>query len=258
MDQREAEAAPQGRAEAGHTRRVEQLQHGHGLGRRTRPSKWTARPCISGRFRSDRPCRQIYANSSWSLHVTLVTVAAAHGLQAHAGPRQQTQPPPPHARRPTSSSCRRGPRSSTAMLKLAERHEERRRLRPRLRRRTVHRRGRQARRARGRRRHRPGARRRKRNANVKAAGLTRSRDGDPRRHLRSEHQDQRSHGRHAVPAADRSTPSCAPRLKAELAPGHARRLQHVRHDEATPPWPHDATEMVDGYTPIYLWRIPKR
>jgi precorrin-6B methylase 2 len=50
----------------------------------------------------------------------------------------------------------------------------------------------------------------------------------------------------------------APRLKAELRPGTRVVSNTFDMLQATPPWPHDATEMVDGYTPIYLWRIPKR
>jgi precorrin-6B methylase 2 len=50
----------------------------------------------------------------------------------------------------------------------------------------------------------------------------------------------------------------APRLKAELRPGTRVVSNTFDMMQATPPWPHDATEMVDGYTPIYLWRIPKR
>jgi len=50
----------------------------------------------------------------------------------------------------------------------------------------------------------------------------------------------------------------APRLKAELRPGTRVVSNTFDMMQATPPWPHDATEMVDGYTPIYLWRIPPR
>ena len=50
----------------------------------------------------------------------------------------------------------------------------------------------------------------------------------------------------------------APRLKAELRPGTRVVSNTFDMMQASPPWPHDATEMVDGYTPIYLWRIPKR
>jgi precorrin-6B methylase 2 len=54
------------------------------------------------------------------------------------------------------------------------------------------------------------------------------------------------------------TGKLAPRLKAELRPGTRVVSNTFDMLQATPPWPHDATEMVDGYTPIYLWRIPKR
>ena len=50
----------------------------------------------------------------------------------------------------------------------------------------------------------------------------------------------------------------APRLKAELRPGTRVVSNTFDMMQASPPWPHDATEMVDGYTPIYLWRIPPR
>jgi precorrin-6B methylase 2 len=50
----------------------------------------------------------------------------------------------------------------------------------------------------------------------------------------------------------------APRLKAELRPGTRVVSNTFDMMQATPPWPHDATEMIDGYTPIYLWRIPNR
>jgi SAM-dependent methyltransferase len=47
----------------------------------------------------------------------------------------------------------------------------------------------------------------------------------------------------------------APRLKSELKPG----TRIVSHSfdmlQATPPWPHEKHEVVEGYTNIYFWTI---
>jgi SAM-dependent methyltransferase len=50
----------------------------------------------------------------------------------------------------------------------------------------------------------------------------------------------------------------APRLKAELRPGTRIVSNSFDMMEATPPWPHEKKEMVEDFTPIYLWTIPKR
>lgn len=50
----------------------------------------------------------------------------------------------------------------------------------------------------------------------------------------------------------------APRLKAELKPGTRIVSNSFDMSQAVPPWEPEKKEEVDGYTPIYLWTIPKR
>jgi tRNA A58 N-methylase Trm61 len=50
----------------------------------------------------------------------------------------------------------------------------------------------------------------------------------------------------------------APRLKSELKPGTRIVSHSFDMMQAEPPWPHEKTEVVDGYTNIYFWTIPKR
>jgi SAM-dependent methyltransferase len=50
----------------------------------------------------------------------------------------------------------------------------------------------------------------------------------------------------------------APRLKAELRPGTRVVSNTFDMMQATPPWPHEQKELVENFTSIYLWTIPKR